>query len=237
MLKRYRQRSEALEWLDQPPIPRSELDLNLKDLARVNRSLGGHRATIKGVEELLPEGSSTCSVVDVGCGGGDTLRAIDRFGAQKGIEFDMTGVDPLPEALAYAEEHWGGERSPEWRQASFQDLEDEARFDIATSSLFCHHLYGDELLALLRKLDRIARFGVVINDLHRHPLAYYGIRVLSTLLSDSKYLQHDAPLSVLKGFRRRDWERILEEAGFSEYRIRWIWAFRHCIVIPKAAHR
>lgn len=234
MLKRFCQRSEALEWLDQPPIPRSELELNLKDLARVNRSLGGHRATLNGIEELLPEGSSACSVVDVGCGGGDTLSAIDRFGAQQGIEFEMTGVDPLPEALAFANDHWDGERSPEWREASFQDLEDEARFDIATSSLFCHHLYGEELLGLIRKLYQIAHIGVVINDLHRHPLAYLGIRILSTLLSDSRYLRNDAPLSVLKGFRREEWEHILEEAGFPEHRTRWVWAFRHCIIIPKA---
>jgi 2-polyprenyl-3-methyl-5-hydroxy-6-metoxy-1,4-benzoquinol methylase len=174
-------------------------------------------------------------VIDVGCGGGDTLSAIDRYGTRTGIAFELTGVDPLPEALEYAKDHWKGEQSPEWRESDFQALDDRERFDIATCSLFCHHLYGEELLALLCKLDRIARWGVVINDLHRHPLAYYGIRILSTLLSRSAYLRNDAPLSVRKGFKRWEWERILQNAGFSEYQIRWIWAFRHCIVIPKSA--
>lgn len=233
MLKRFQDRSEEREWLDEPPIPKKELEKNLRDLERINRLLGGHRATILGIRELLPGDRSSCSVIDVGCGGGDTLHALDRFASKRGIELEMTGVDPLPEALNFAREHWSGQRSPEWRERSFEALSEEECYDISTTSLFCHHLYGSQLHALLQKLYRISRYGVVINDLHRHPLAYYGIRFLSTLLSDSAYLKNDAPLSVLKGFRREEWESILDRTGLPDPKVRWVWAFRHCIVIPK----
>ncbi len=233
MLKRFRQRSEEEEWLDRPPIPKNELDKNLRELARINRILGGHRATILGIKELLPADQKAFSIIDVGCGGGDTLRAIDRFASQKGIRVKATGVDPLPGALDFAREHWNGDHSPEWREAAFQDLDANEGYDICTTSLFCHHLYGSELQALLEKLHDLSRYGVVINDLHRHPLAYYGILVLSRLLSDSAYLRNDAPLSVLKGFRRKEWERVLAWSAFTEHRIQWVWGFRHCIVLPK----
>ncbi len=234
MLKRFRQRSEASEWLDRPPIPREELELNLLELERINRLLGGHRATLKGIEELLPRGTQSCSVIDVGCGGGDTLAAIDRFAAEKGMEIGLTGVDPLPEALDLAKKHWKGNSGPKWIESSFEALNGGGLHDITTASLFCHHLYGEDLRGLLQKLFQLSRIGVVINDLHRHPLAYYGIRGLSSLLSRSSYLRHDAPLSVLKAFKRKEWKAILADAGIDEYRIHWVWAFRHCIVIPKA---
>ena len=77
------------------------------------------------------------------------------------------------------------------------------------------------------------RIAVVINDLHRHPLAYYGIRWLTRLLRGSYLVQHDAPLSVARAFTRRDWQRLLAAAGITHYALRWRWAFRWQVVVVR----
>ena len=72
--------------------------------------------------------------------------------------------------------------------------------------------------------------GFVINDLHRHPLAYHAIRLLTAAFSNSYLVKHDAPLSVARGFTRTEWQTIFQMAGLADYTIQWQWAFRHLII-------
>ena len=103
-------------------------------------------------------------------------------------------------------------------------------FDIITCSLFCHHFSTQDLATLLRQLKGQAGLGVIINDLHRHPLAYYSIKGLTRLLGGSYLVQNDAPLSVARAFSRQDWVEILERAGIEKYELRWRWAFRWQVI-------
>jgi hypothetical protein len=84
---------------------------------------------------------------------------------------------------------------------------------------------------ILRQLKEQARKAVIINDLHRHPLAYYSIRWLTKLLSQSEMVKYDAPLSVLRGFSRNEWLDLLREAGISRFSLKWKWAFRWQLII------
>jgi hypothetical protein len=71
----------------------------------------------------------------------------------------------------------------------------------------------------------------VINDLHRHPLAYFSIKWLTRWFSKSPMVQHDAALSVLRSFKRRDWNSIFAQAGLDQVTIHWRWAFRWQICV------
>src|SRR5690606_20336869 len=98
------------------------------------------------------------------------------------------------------------------------------------SSLFTHHFKDDALVALFRSLMRQARFGVIINDLHRHWLAYYSIKVIVKCLSRSPMGQHDGPVSVLRAFRKKELIHLLRKAGIHNYSIKWMWAFRYQVI-------
>jgi SAM-dependent methyltransferase len=229
------------ELLDQPDVSRSDLYLNLAELDSINRILGGHKTTIAGLRHFLKGANRPISVLDIGCGGGDTLLAVYQWGREENITFYLYGVDLLPDAIAYARETLQGvPRKKLWAQ-DFHQLPDVAdQYDVVISSLFCHHLYGEELRALLRKMLTLSRLGILINDLHRHPLAYYSIRMLTALFSRSHLVRNDAALSVRKGFRRDEWEELLCELGWGAYNVEWQWAFRHLITVDKqleeAAH-
>jgi 2-polyprenyl-3-methyl-5-hydroxy-6-metoxy-1,4-benzoquinol methylase len=145
---------------------------------------------------------------------------------------ELTGIDANQFMLDYASAK--SQKYPEisYRQFDIFSSEFQAQpYDILTCSLFCHHFSDDELVTLLRQWQQQAQVAVVVNDLHRHWLAYYSIKWLTRLLGGSYLVQHDAPLSVARAFRREDWVELLERAGIARYELRWRWAFRWQVVV------
>ena len=117
------------------------------------------------------------------------------------------------------------------RADGFQLPLGEGSVDVAHSALFLHHFPAETAILLLREMARVARCGVVINDLERHPAAYLGIRVLTGALSRSRLIRHDAPLSVRKGFTRPELEALARGAGLRA-EIERRWAFRYVLWAP-----
>jgi hypothetical protein len=81
-------------------------------------------------------------------------------------------------------------------------------------------------------LKHQVRIGIVINDIHRHWLAYYSIKLLTRLFSKSAMVKFDAPLSVLRAFSRQELSDILHQAGIRHFQLSWKWAFRWQAVCP-----
>jgi 2-polyprenyl-3-methyl-5-hydroxy-6-metoxy-1,4-benzoquinol methylase len=107
------------------------------------------------------------------------------------------------------------------------------QFDVVISSLFTHHFDDRQWVQLIRKMVDCATYAVIVNDLHRHWFAYHAIGILTRVFSKSHLVKHDSKVSVLKGFKKKELITILEEAGISNYTIKWKWAFRWQIIIRK----
>lgn len=222
-------RLNQTEMLDEPGIPFEAIRRNMQELAVINRRLGGHRVSIYACQALagsLP----TFSIAEIGSGGGDNLDAIGRWAARRQKEMKGSGIDINPECVRYA-----AGRLPAFTfiHADYRNLHFEERPDILFSALFCHHFSSEELVTQLRWMYDHCRVGFFINDLHRHPLAYHSIKWLTRLFSRSPLVRNDAPISVQRGFSRRDWMQILSRSGIHEAQVSWRWAFRWCIVVKK----
>src|SRR2546428_3232861 len=98
-------RSHQLELLDADNIPYADLAQNLKELKIINRFLGGHAITLKGLQQLTSTQNSSYTILDIGSGGGDTLKAIAIWGRKKGLKFNLFGVDLKADAIHYATEN------------------------------------------------------------------------------------------------------------------------------------
>jgi hypothetical protein len=72
--------------------------------------------------------------------------------------------------------------------------------------------------------------GFFINDLERNWIAYYSIKLLTAIFSRSHLVKNDAPLSVARGFKKKEWHSIFQQANFTSYSIQWKWAFRYLIL-------
>jgi hypothetical protein len=62
-------------------------------------------------------------------------------------------------------------------------------------------------------MARVARRGVVVNDLIRGRLVYLGAWLLAHLATANPYTRYDAPLSVRRAFDRRELRALIESAG------------------------
>ncbi|RYY66048.1 MAG: methyltransferase domain-containing protein [Chitinophagaceae bacterium] len=228
----FRIRSYEPELLDRPGIPFADIADNMRELDVINTRLGGHRITLKGVQALLryQVPGTVPHIAEIGCGGGDNLRAIRRWADKRGLELRLTGIDYNPECIAYAEGR-AGNSGIAFVCSDYRDLRWTGKPDILFSSLFCHHFTDGQLLEQLRWMEAQSRSGFFINDLHRHPLAWYSIRLLTRLFSKSYMVKADAPLSVRRAFLRAEWEELLRGAGITRYRCSWQWAFRWLILV------
>ncbi|MBU7578273.1 MAG: SAM-dependent methyltransferase, partial [Flavihumibacter sp.] len=140
------------------------------------------------------------------------------------------GVDINPACITYARSAFP---QAEYLESDYRLVNTSVRPAIIFSSLFCHHFTDEELVVQLRWMYENSQIGFVINDLHRHPIAYWSIRLLTSLFSQSRLVRHDAPLSVRRGFKRKDWQRLFHLAGITDVEIQWRWAFRWLIIVKK----
>ena len=227
-------RASGPELMDDLTLASEALRQNLDELETINTWLGGYQPVLNALARLkkhFPQ-NQPLHLADLGSGGGDTLRHVAHWARRNKVAVELTGIDANQFMLDYARA-----KSADYCEISYQqfdifsaDFQDQS-YDILTCSLFCHHFSNEELVVLLRQWQRQAKVAVVINDLHRHWLAYHSIKWLTRLFGGSYLVRHDAPLSVARAFRRTDWEKLLAQAGITKYELRWRWAFRWQVVI------
>lgn len=224
-------RGAEAEWMDDAGQTESAFRAALRDLEFLNRVTFGYRPTLNWLDALVARtGATTLSVLDVGAGGGDTLRAIARWGARRGIALELTGLDRSPAALAAAR-HMG--TPGQWITTDVFDLPPEARFDVVISSLFAHHLNDAELVRFLRWMQTHATQGWMINDIHRHAISWCGLWAGTRLLRLDPMVVHDSTVSVARAFKRDDWRRLAREAGVAA-RVEWQMPFRWAVSSERA---
>ena len=101
-----------------------------------------------------------------------------------------------------------------------------ASFDFVLASQLLHHFSEDKIVSLLRTWSKVARKAIIISDLVRHPVAYYGIRVITKLFSRNVMTRTDAPLSVQRAFTVAEWRHLLRRADVGRLRLFPVFPFR-----------
>ena len=223
------QRSDTKELLDRDDIPFEDIKGNMQELNFINTWLGGHHITIAGLQNMT-RNRKQISVCEIGCGGGDNLEAIVKWCNKNNVVINCIGIDIKPECIGFAKENEWLKNSTTWIVSDYAKVSFDQKPDIIFSSLFCHHFSNDELAKQLQWMKQNSFIGFFINDLQRHPLAYFSIKLLTKLFSSSYLVKNDAPLSVARGFKKKEWDNIFKAAGISNYKIQWKWAFRYLIL-------
>ncbi|NJK84051.1 MAG: methyltransferase domain-containing protein [Saprospiraceae bacterium] len=225
-------RSYEQEWMDDLDSGGEVMTQTLRELDIINRLLGGNPISLQGLKTLLNNASKQeYTLADLGCGGGDILILMAKWARKNNIPIQFIGIDANPNIIAYAKE-----RCKNYPEITFQciNIFDESftkqPFDIVHASLFTHHFTEQQLVALFLSIHQQAKIGFIINDLHRHWLAYYAIKILTRLFSKSAMVRHDAAVSVARAFKKSEWLAVFEQSGLTNVNIVWKWAFRWKIV-------
>ncbi|MDG0793757.1 methyltransferase domain-containing protein [Cohnella ginsengisoli] len=235
MFRPFEARAKAPELMDDLAQGGADLREALRHLRRLNRLFAASGRTLYGVARLWEQAGrpKRLTVLDVGAGAGDVNAALLRWADARGVAIGITLVDRTEEACAEARAFYAGEPRITVMRRDLFALE-EAAADIVTASQFVHHFGEEELPGVARAMLRASKWGIVIQDIHRHWLAWTAVWLAARLVSGNRYVVNDGPLSVAKGFRAADWERLrvqLDESGFS---YSWRPLFRYVVTVPKA---
>lgn len=226
-------RSFSPEKMDDLHVDESELRINLDELEIVNRLLGGYRVVFNALEQLQFS-SDDITILDLGSGGGDTLRAIANWAYKKNIRVKLIGIDWNPVMTSYAREKSRSFMNIHFKTMNVFDEELlKEKAEVVMNNLFCHHFTDEQLVKLIQLMNQVASHAVIINDLHRHWFAYYSIKIITAVFSKTYLVKYDAPLSVARSLTKKEWKKILSDAGIKNYSLRWMWAWRWQILIDK----
>jgi SAM-dependent methyltransferase len=217
---------DAVELLDGPLDDTDALVGNLRDLRRLNRALGGVRLSRLAIERLVEAGRGDrtdgepgpeLSLLDVGTGGADIPVALLADARRHGRRMRIVAIDSRPEIVAAAAIARPGVAHCRGLLLDVGDGDSlpypDGAFDVVHCSLVLHHHGPRDAIALLAEMGRVARIGVVVNDLARGRLAWLGAAAIATLLTPNRYTRHDAPLSVRRAYTLAEVGGLLADAG------------------------
>lgn len=234
LLPDFSRRSERLELLDDLSIDGDELEETLRQVERINVLARGPSISLAGLECVVPEGIEHLSVLDVGTGSGDIPRRIADWAEQKPFSVAIKGIDLCHTTIEYARRRTTRGERLEFEIENLFDLPDTERYDVVHASLVLHHFPGEEARRALDKMYRLSRYGLVVNDLQRHPVSWLSLRLALPILSHNRLVKNDGPLSVLRGFTRRELLRLARSVGVAQPSVAWEFPFRWLLICPKA---
>lgn len=227
-----KQRTNDAEIMDDFSINGDILYQTLDTLASINKWLGGNNVTITGLKKVLinhPK-DHPITIIDLGCGGGDLLRRISKYGTKNGYTFKLVGIDANKDAMFHARN-----LSKNYHNISFIACDifseefETLQYDLVLSTLFLHHFKEEQIIDILSKAKKKAKLGIIVNDLNRHPMAYYLFKLVCLTIKNRMIID-DGLTSILRGFKRKELESFSNKLQVKP-QIKWKWAFRYQWII------
>lgn len=233
----FRQRALEIEEMDDFSISGEELNRTLRFLAIVNRFLGGHQLIIDSLKKAFFQlkwvpSSKGMRLLDIGCGGGDTLGLVAQWSKDQQLDLEISGIDANPNILAFARKNTA--RFPEINYIEGNFFEPDFDWDsyhIILCSLILHHFDTQQLISFLQSMP--SGKIIIINDLHRHWLAFYLFHFFGWLTQAPAMAKKDGAISIRKGFIKKELESLMASSHIQQYHLRWRWAFRYQLILVK----
>lgn len=233
-----KERSTEIELMDDFSVEGKLLRDSLDSLANINKWLGGNLVTLNGLKLILKGHPKEIpvTILDMGCGNGDMLREVAKFGKKAGYVFTLIGIDANQHTIDYAEELSVNYNEISYlKQDIFSSDFQQLQYDLVLSTLFLHHFTEKEIVNLLAPVLEKAKVGIVVNDLHRNALAYFLFSFLCFFIKNPM-TKEDGLISIKKAFKKADLQRISNKLKVKST-INWKWAFRYQWIIQKINER
>lgn len=208
-------RATQAEYFDSPHRTLAEQREAYAWLGRVNRITRFERPFRLWIPRLL--GEANCrqlTFLDLGAGDGSLGRTLHAWAAARGWDWHFTCLDLSPIA---AQLDPGGTRVTGSALAvPFAD----ASFDVVIATTMTHHLSNEAAVVThFREAERTARRAVLLVDLHRNALFHAVLWLLLVAMRSPAEFRADGTLSVRRGWRVAEWQRLAALTGLRSSRV------------------
>ena len=206
------------EWMDRDQPVSRELELDLANLAAINRHFGGRRIWRHFAQRWL-QPRRHYRIIDFGTGGGDGPRCIVDCARRLGSTVEIIAVDAQPATLELAAKWSTGYPEIQFRRANIlaADSVFEEGFDFAFCSLALHHFSTSDATAILRRLRSAARRGAMASDLRRGFACRAGAWLVTATLYRAAMTKHDARMSARRAFSFREMRALVQSADWPAF--------------------
>ena len=228
LIAMFEKRSERLERIDTGDYTPEEYAVFLREIRFINRFIGDVRALKKTfLREIAAKKQREFSVLDVGAGSGEMLRVVADFARRKNLKCELLGLE-LNELSANSirAESQNYAEIKAVRADAFRLPFADKSFDYAICSLFAHHFTDENLVLILTEFNRVTRRKIFVIDLHRHRIAYLSYQLFCTVFRISRLVREDGSLSVLRGFKPKELEKLAVRANLKNISVRRVAPFR-----------
>jgi SAM-dependent methyltransferase len=216
------------ELMDEPGLDDRLHEGALRGLERINWWSGSVRILWPPIRALLREAKGPpLRVLDLASGAGDVAIGLWRKAKRAGFPIEIEGWDISPYAVAYAQNRSAaGGANVRFVQADALTTGIASPFDVVTCSLFLHHLDEDQAINLMRRMAQGAKRLMLINDLRRCSRGWWAAYLGTRLLSASRIVHLDGPLSVEGAFSLEETRGLAQKAGLAGAAVNKRWPFR-----------
>lgn len=225
LLASLRARDRRPELMDDPAISPDDHRRALAGLARINRWTGAAGLLWTPLKELANTLGRPIRVLDVATGSGDIPLSLARRADRAGVPMELSGCDISPTAVATAAVAARREAARLPVEASVSRLRFfvhdvlrdplPAGYDAVICSLFVHHLDESDAVRLLSQMKAATTKLVLVNDLARGRVNFAAVWFASRVLSRSRVVHTDGPLSVRAAFTVAEMKALAEQAGLT----------------------
>lgn len=226
-------RATQSEQLDDLSLSGQTLERTLRELATINRWFGNYRCIRNGIKKFLRKNPvQLLTIVDLGCGGGDTLIMLAAWLNRQNIQAQLIGIDGNQHSLDYATAQSTGFGNITWQQEDI--LSDKFLVppcDLVISTHFLYHMEDEVLIDFMCRQQPNIKSGWVVSELTRAPFAILGFQILSRIIGFSKLTREDGILAVKRALTQKEWQSLLSSSDHDEFQVSRTWIFRLQLLI------
>ncbi|SEL16310.1 Methyltransferase domain-containing protein [Aquimarina amphilecti] len=219
-------RLHTAEQLDNLSLSGKTLSKTLSSLKLINKLFGNHKQLAKSTLDycIKNPNKKQFRIVDIGCGGGDSLYNISNTLNAKGIEATFLGIDGNPQSIRYA--------SSKYNHIQFKtdNILDHSfsipDCDIIISSHFMYHFEDQELTEFIQRIREKGIKHIIFSELKRSKTAYFLFKYSSYFLPISKLAKQDGLIAIQRAFTVNELKSILDLSDVKNYTINEKFWFR-----------
>ncbi len=215
--------TESRERMDDPNCDREELFNTYRQFSVINALISRWRTIYKRyIHSYALANDYSCSILDIGFGGGDIPIKLAGWCSSDGIRADITAIETDERAFEYVQKLEQRETVSFQLTSSTNLLREGKSFDFVISNHLLHHLNGDTFYTTLKEAKLLSTHQVLFNDIERSDPGYLLFNLMSRPIFRSSFITSDGLTSIKRSYTRHE----LSETAPEDWQVKRLFPFR-----------